>query len=158
MPEKTRRHSAACTKLRLSDVACYAWLSSRSWSCERSLRELPDREDDTEDKGHKNCNVENAATFLLRPHYQTVGRFELVVRGIVGFHNIGIVACGVPPSGLGCKSMSIKTLVHISTANAERDSFRAWDAPFRFWDDRRRIIAYSLNRTLELGLSLSSRS
>ena len=69
MPEKNRRHSAASTKLRLSDVACYAWLSSRSWSCERSLRELPDREDDTEDKGHKNCNLENAATFLLRPDH-----------------------------------------------------------------------------------------
>ena len=31
-----------------------------------SLSSVADREDDTKDKGHKKCNLENAATFFLQ--------------------------------------------------------------------------------------------
>src|SRR5215469_1264853 len=50
--------SGACTKLRCS-VACYARLSSRrwGWGCHGRLRELPDREDDTQNRGRINCNL-----------------------------------------------------------------------------------------------------
>jgi hypothetical protein len=50
-----------------SGVACYARLSSRRWKCDGRLRELPDRTDDTENKGRINCNLENAATFFFGP-------------------------------------------------------------------------------------------
>src|SRR5437016_10907233 len=60
--------SGACTKLRRSGVACYARLSSRRWDCHGHLRELQDREDDTQNKGRINCNLENAATFFFRPN------------------------------------------------------------------------------------------
>src|SRR5436190_824046 len=70
-PEVMRKEkpetSGACTKLRRSSVACYARLSSRRWSSDGRLRELADREDDTENKGRINCNLENAATFFFRP-------------------------------------------------------------------------------------------
>jgi hypothetical protein len=48
-------------------MASYARLSSRRLSCDGRLRELADREDDTENKRRVDCNLENAATFFFRP-------------------------------------------------------------------------------------------
>ena len=97
--EEKPEASAACTKLRLSS-ACYARLSSSRWSCDGRLRELADREDDTENKGPVNCNLENATTFFFRPDQQTVSGFELVVHSAGCVHTTALCTPHATKCGL----------------------------------------------------------
>ena len=66
-------------------MASHARLESRGRDFHGSLRELPDRENDTQNEDCVNQNLQDATAFFFGAYYESVSGFELVV------HNIGFV-------------------------------------------------------------------
>src|SRR5262245_60593332 len=60
--------SAVRTKLCLSGIACYARIRSRRRDFQRSLCELPDREDDAKNDSRVHEDLEDTAAFFFGAH------------------------------------------------------------------------------------------
>jgi hypothetical protein len=78
-------------KLRRGGVTRYARLESGLRVLHRRLRELPDREGDTENEDRINCNLEHAATFFFGANQETVSGFELIVHNFKLFNTTALM-------------------------------------------------------------------